>query len=101
MDVVGERLEIVAGVALVLAVFFDLFQTVILPRPAIKKLALVRYLLRALWRGWRAIGIRMSSIPRREGWLATSWNSDSVVPGHSAQTRMPWGFISSARPSAR
>jgi hypothetical protein len=63
--------EIVVGVALVLVVFYDLFQSVVLPRPAINKLATVRYLLRGIWRGWRWVGDRMSSIPRRERWLAT------------------------------
>src|SRR5918911_69 len=66
-----QGLEIVVGLALLVLVFYDLFQTVILPRPAVKKFALVRYLLRALWRVWRWIGNRMESIPRREGWLAT------------------------------
>jgi hypothetical protein len=68
---IGERLEIVAGVALAVAVFYDLFQTVILPRPAIKKFAMARYLLRTEWRLWRWFGERVESIPRREGWLAT------------------------------
>jgi hypothetical protein len=66
-----ERLEIVVGVLLLLLVLYDLFQTVILPRPAVKKFAMVRYLLRALWRLWRWIGNRTNNIPRREGWLAT------------------------------
>ena len=63
--------EIVGGVVLILIVFYDLFQSVVLPRPAINKLATVRYLLRAIWWMWRWVGNRMSSIPRRERWLAT------------------------------
>jgi hypothetical protein len=63
--------EIVVGIALVLIVFYDLFQSVVLPRPAINKLATVRYLLRGAWYTWRWVGNRMSSIPRRERWLAT------------------------------
>ncbi len=63
--------EIVAGIALILVVFYDLFQSVVLPRPAINKLATVRYLLRALWWIWRSTGNRMTSLPRRERWLAT------------------------------
>ena len=63
--------EIVVGLALILIVFYDVFQSVVLPRPAINKLATVRYLLRASWWVWRWLGNRMSSIPRRERWLAT------------------------------
>jgi len=63
--------EAVAGVALVLAVFYDLFQSVVLPRPAINKFALVRYLFRATWRTWRWVGSRMSRLSRREAWLAS------------------------------
>jgi len=47
------------------------FQSVVLPRPAINKLGTVRYLVRAIWWTWRWVGNRMSSIPRRERWLAT------------------------------
>ncbi len=45
--------EIVVGLALILIVFYDLFQSVVLPRPAINKLATVRYLLRGSWWVWR------------------------------------------------
>ena len=63
-------LEIAAGLLLIAAVFFDLFQSVVLPRPAINKLAGVRLLLRLVWVGWRGLGARISRLPRREGWLA-------------------------------
>jgi Ion channel len=63
--------EIVVGVVLLLVIFYDLFQSVVLPRPAINKLATVRYLLRGLWWMWRWVGNRMSTIPPRERWLAT------------------------------
>lgn len=63
-------LEIIVGLALLLAVFSDLFQTVILPRPAVRKFGLVRRLLRLLWYGWRWIGNRINLQSRRESWLA-------------------------------
>jgi hypothetical protein len=63
--------EIVAGLALLFVVLYDLFQSVVLPRPAINKLATVRYIVRGLYYMWRWVGNRMSSIPRRERWLAT------------------------------
>ena len=63
-------IEIVAGFALLIAVFQDLFQVVILPRPAIKKFAVVRYFLRAFWIGWRWIGRKIDALPRRENFLS-------------------------------
>ncbi|HEY8736459.1 MAG TPA: potassium channel family protein [Candidatus Dormibacteraeota bacterium] len=63
--------EIVVGLVLILVIFYDLFQTVVLPRPAINKIATVRYMLRGLWAFWRWVGNRMSSIARRERWLAS------------------------------
>jgi Ion channel len=78
--------EVVAGVALVLAVFYDLFQSVVLPRPAINKFALVRYLFRAVWRTWRWVGSRMSRLARREAWLA------SFAPVGVALNFTVWGL---------
>jgi len=63
--------EILGGVAILLVVLYDIFQSVVLPRPAINKLATVRYLVRGIYWMWRWVGNRMSSIPRRERWLAT------------------------------
>jgi hypothetical protein len=63
--------EIVVGLVLILVIFYDLFQSVVLPRPAINKLATVRYLLRAMWWTWKWVGERIESLPRRERWLAT------------------------------
>ena len=57
--------EIGGGLVLLAATFYDLFQTVVLPRPAVHKLALVRYMLRAIWRSWRWIGERIDRQPRR------------------------------------
>src|SRR5256885_1551448 len=63
-------LEVIAGLVLCLIIFYDLFQSVVLPRPAVNKFALVRFVLRRIWVGWRWLGNRMSSISRRETWLA-------------------------------
>src|SRR3982074_39454 len=62
--------EIIGGLALLLVVLYDIFQSVVLPRPAINKLATVRYLIRGIYRLWRWVGNRMTAIPRRERWLA-------------------------------
>jgi len=63
-------LEVLAGVVLVLAALYDMFQSVVLPRPAINKFVLVRRLFRSLWTVWRWVGTRSSRVARRERWLA-------------------------------
>ena len=63
-------LESAAGALLSLTAFADLFNSVVLPRPAINKFVLGRRLFTALWSGWRFVGDRLSP-ERREGWLGT------------------------------
>jgi hypothetical protein len=65
-----QFLELVAGVVILAAVSYDLFQSVVLPRPAISKIRLAPYVIRPLWRGWRWLGTRDRLIERRENWLA-------------------------------
>ena len=62
--------EILAGLLIILAVLYDMFQSVVLPRPAINKFVLVRNLFGSLWVLWRWVGTRTSRLARREGWLA-------------------------------
>jgi hypothetical protein len=63
--------EIVAGALIVVLVFWDVFETVILPRPSVRRLGLVRRVLRLLWYLWRWAGTRSQQQSRREGVLAT------------------------------
>jgi hypothetical protein len=63
-------LEIGAGLVVVLMIFYDLFQSVILPRPSIRKFALARQLVRRGWSAWRWVGDRIDLQARREAWLA-------------------------------
>ena len=70
LGIVIPVLEVVVGFAILIAIFQDLFQVVILPRPAIRKFAIVRYLLRGFWIVWRWIGSNIDSIPTRETFLA-------------------------------
>ncbi len=58
------------GIAIILVIFYDLFQAIILPRPAVNKTSLVRPSLRYEWQLWRWIGMRSSDLPWRERWLA-------------------------------
>jgi Ion channel len=64
-------LEVLTGLLLVVLAIYDLFKSVVLPRPAINKFVLVRQLFFFTWRFWRWVGDRMSQSGRREGWLAT------------------------------
>ena len=66
-----EIASTIAGVVLLPIVFYDLFQTVVLPRPAVRKFQLARYLVRPMWTVWRWVGLRSSSrVDRSEGRLA-------------------------------
>lgn len=49
---------------------YDLFQSVVLPRPAVTKVEPVRVLIRTVWRGWRWLGTRTHRRARREAQLA-------------------------------
>lgn len=60
----------VVGLVLILIVFYDLFQSVILPRPAVNKAQLARSLVRPTWVMWRWVSQRSSRIDRSEGRLA-------------------------------
>ena len=58
------------GLVLILIVFYDMFQTVVLPRPAVNKVQLARRLVRPMWRIWRWVSQRSSRIDRSESRLA-------------------------------
>ncbi len=60
----------VVGLVLILIAFYDLFQTVVLPRPAVNKVQLARRLLRPMWLTWRWVSQRSSRIDRSESRLA-------------------------------
>jgi len=64
-------LEVLTGFLLCVLAAYDLFKSVVLPRPAINKFVLVRQLFFNLWRFWRWVGDRIEETGRKEGWLAT------------------------------
>jgi len=64
-------LEVITGFLLCVLAAYDLFKSVVLPRPAINKFVLVRQLFFILWRFWRWVGDRIEETGRKEGWLAT------------------------------
>jgi hypothetical protein len=63
-------LEAAAGLIIILLVFIDLFQTVVLPRPAVNKVQLGRLIVRPMWRVWRWVSRRTSRLEPREARLA-------------------------------
>lgn len=63
--------ELAAGIIICLATFYDLFHSVVLPRPSVNRYILVRNLFQVFWAMWRWVGHRMQQPARRETWLAT------------------------------
>ena len=58
-----------AGAALLGVVLWDIFQTIVVPRPSPGRLRLARYVIRPSWRAWRAIGIRRGTAGARDSFL--------------------------------
>ena len=71
MTALLHGVEVAAGVVIVLTVFYDLFQSVVLPRPAVGKIQLARILIRPAWRIWRWVSQRTSRVERSEARLAS------------------------------
>jgi len=63
--------EVAVGLILVASAFYDLFKSVVLPRPAINRFIMVRLLFLGSWAAWRFVGRRIENVARREAWLAT------------------------------
>jgi Ion channel len=63
--------EVAAGIIIVVATFYDLFHSVVLPRPSVNRFILFRPLFGMMWKTWRWIGHRVRTPARRETWLAT------------------------------
>jgi hypothetical protein len=58
------------GLLIIAIVFYDLFQSVVLPRPAVGKIQLARRVVRPMWRVWRWVSQRSSRLERSEARLA-------------------------------
>jgi hypothetical protein len=63
--------EAAIGIVILAVAFYDVFQSVVLPRPSIGKIRLAPWILRPLWVTWRWMGERETRIERRENWLGT------------------------------
>jgi hypothetical protein len=58
-------------VSIAVAAFYDLFKSVVLPRPSVNRFIMVRVLFFTFWALWRWVSRRMTNAARRETWLAT------------------------------
>jgi nitrate reductase NapE component len=63
-------IELAVGLLLVGVTLYDLFQSVVLPRPAVGRIRISPRITAMAWRAWRAVGTRFSPGSRREGLLA-------------------------------
>jgi len=61
---------LVAGVLILGTVLWDAFETIVLPRTAMRKLRLARVYYRISWHGWMTVGRVLRSDARRERYLA-------------------------------
>jgi hypothetical protein len=70
VQVVIHDAEIPAGIFLLALAFYDIFQTILLPRPSVHNRRLLTTLvLRVMWRAWRWVGTRGSRQDRTENVL--------------------------------
>jgi hypothetical protein len=63
--------EAALGIVILAVAFYDVFQSVVLPRPSVGKLRLAPWILRPLWATWRWLGTRDGRLDRRENFLGT------------------------------
>ncbi len=60
----------IAGLALILAVLQDAFETVVLPRRVSRRFRITRFFYRRTWQPWRWFAGRISNLRRREAFLS-------------------------------
>ncbi len=58
---VADGIQIAAGALVVLVTVYDVFQSVVMPRPAVGRVRLSFWLIRGGWRVWR----KMANLPKR------------------------------------
>jgi len=63
-------LAIIAGIALIIVVLADAFETVVFPRRVTRRIRLVRLFYRTTWRLWTALVHALSSGKRQENYLS-------------------------------
>ena len=63
-------IETIAGIALILLVLWEGFETIILPRRVTRRFRLTRYFYRGSWRPWIKMVKTLIPLRRRESWLS-------------------------------
>src|SRR6478609_3678778 len=59
-------ITLVLGLLVLALVFWDVFETIVVPRPTPGWFRIGRYFIRSSWRAWRAIGRRQRSAATRD-----------------------------------
>ncbi len=67
---VVDGVEVGAGVVIAAVTLYDVFQSVVLPRPAVGRVRLTTTLIDVCWRAWRRIAERPRKLQMREAALA-------------------------------
>jgi hypothetical protein len=62
--------EFAVGLVLLAVVSYDLFQSVVLPRPAVRIVRLARLIIRPMWLAWRWLFLRGTRVEKYEARLA-------------------------------
>src|SRR5215469_265401 len=65
-----DVLAIVAGVALILAVLWETFETIVLPRRVTRQFRITRYFYRATWKPWAMMANRRKDRKKRDSLLS-------------------------------
>ncbi len=65
-----DGVEVGLGAVIVLVTLYDVFQPVVLPRPAVGRVRLTTTFIDVGWRGWRRVAERPSKLQMREAALA-------------------------------
>lgn len=82
-----DALWIVLGALLLLATIYDLFQSVLTPRPAVGRIRFSTDFVRIAWLGWRNVARRRRRLQAREAALAV------FAPFMVVVLLVGWGFL--------
>lgn len=65
-----DAISTIAGVALILTVLWETFETIVLPRRVTRQFRLTRFFYRSTWLPWSALALKLKSKKNRETLLA-------------------------------